>query len=305
MRNKFTQENLVILYGYKCNYKCNECTTGSNNIRDKSLDPDLDTLLQAVPILSELYEVNSMITLSGGEAFLYWDTRIVPLAKAIDKYFPNKRINIFTNGQLLGKHINKFIKLSEEVSNLTLEVTEHLKYLPDTPAGKIWNDNIHMLDTHKHLVKLNPSHYHIVGNINANIYFYGPTMGMESWSHLIQVQSDGKIKPWATKDPAGSMKNGCIGNVCACVVGSKLYKCPLLGTIKDNLTATKQLNDPDWAFYLEQPTVDLFNLRDDDLTLFEEYYSHPIPQCDICPNKLGKMFWNQRTYESIIGTETL
>jgi MoaA/NifB/PqqE/SkfB family radical SAM enzyme len=100
---KSDQVNLNIFYGFKCNYSCDGCISNSN-LAKFDQDPDFNDIIKTIPILADLFNITSMITLLGGEPFYYWDERIVPIAIECNKYFPNTLINVFTNGQFKRKN---------------------------------------------------------------------------------------------------------------------------------------------------------------------------------------------------------
>lgn len=299
--SKILQENLNIFYGYKCNYSCHGCFSGSNVVSDQDLDPDINIILKSIPILAELFEVDSMLTLVGGEPFLYWDDRIVPIVNSLNVHFPNVRINIFTNGQLLEKNIDRVFDLADSVSNFSLTITNHLIGCVDTTPGKIWEAGMQKLKSHPRIVKIHNDHYHILDEINKNIYFYKD----EHWKSFYWQTAEGKIKPHATNDPKGSMTHGCTGHASSCTFENKLYKCPNLATLKNHLTTLNQHNDPDWQKYLGCPTIDLFKINEEQLREFAITYRRPTECCDMCNNDpLNNLPWVNRTYPLIFTKKT-
>lgn len=275
---KIKQENLNIFYGYRCNYACEACSSGSNEVSDASLDPNLDEILESIPILAETFEVDSMITLIGGEPFLYWDDRISIIAQEVNRWFPGNRINIFTNGQLLHKNVEKIFALSEKVDNLSITISNHLTDCGEELPVTMWRRNINDFINHPRIVKIHADHYHIKDNIHANIYFSNMTKFKPYYKRL----ENGTIKPWATNDPKLSMKHGCVGNVCSCTFGKKLYKCPILATLPNHLKSIGQEQDPDWQKYINYPVVDLSNLDPALLEEFSSTYGKPVSVCDMC-----------------------
>jgi len=281
---KSDQVNLNIFYGFKCNYSCDGCISNSN-LAKSDQDPDLTDIIKTIPILADLFNVTGMITLLGGEPLYYWDERIVPIAMECNKYFPNTLINVFTNGQLLGKNQKKVFELSDKIDKFSLTITDHLntEELKNTTPGKKWRESINRFLNHKQIVKIHNEHYHIKDNINANIYISTPDSN--SWKNIYKTTIDGKIKPFATNDPEGSMRYGCISNnICSMVRGTKLYKCTQLATLENGLRAKNQLDDPDWKKYLSYAPVDLLNIDKSTLTNFIDTYAKPIDMCDMCSN---------------------
>lgn len=291
--SKVDQDNLNFLYGYRCNYSCLYCSSGSDKIFDDSRDPDFYKTLKSISRSAELFNVTNMVALIGGEPFLYWESRIIPMALEINRCFPKTRINILSNGQLLGQNIDKIIDLSSKIDNLSITISRHLIGVEESKIKNKWRQSIDDFINHPSIVKIHEDHYHIKNNICANIYFFQT----EYWKTSYYINDDGKIKPWATNNPEESMKHGCLGHVCPCIIEDKLYKCSSLATLNDHLTSIGQEQDPDWAKYLGYPALDLNNI---DQNLFDEYvksYSKPVTYCDMCSDSRSKNIkWENRTF---------
>jgi len=299
---KFSEVNLNFFYGFKCNYSCHGCSTGSNVTEFQTKDPDFEKTLRSIKRASELFNVTSMITLIGGEPFLYWNSRILPLAQEVNRWFPKTRINVTTNGQLIGKNVDSIFQLSNMVDELSITVTRHLVGLNDPKVKNIWDDNMAEFLSHPQIVKINDDHFHIKNNIHANIYFYQP----ESWKSYYYRDKDNKIKPWATKDPPGSMRVGCTGSVCSTLFENRLYKCFTLATLQQQLQSLGQFDDPDWQKYVEYPFIDIDDI---DEKLFAEYqrtYGKPTAYCDMCTNnEENNIKWKDRTFPMIFSRTIL
>jgi organic radical activating enzyme len=293
---RFEETNLNFIYGFKCNYSCIGCSTGSNVIDSSTQDPDFDKIINSVKTASKLFNVNSMITLLGGEPFLYWHSRIVPLVLEINKYFPKKRINITTNGQLIGKNIDNIFKLAQQVDELSITVSRHLIGIDDATIKKTWDQNINEFLSHPMVVKIHDDHYHIKDNIHANIYFFQA----DTWKSYYYHTADQKIKPWATNDPEKSVRYGCTGIVCSTLYENKLFKCNNLATLSTHLQSLGQLNDPDWKKYIEYPYIDIDAIDEDLYKDFVQSYGKPTTWCDMCNNDpLQNIPWKQRTFPMV------
>lgn len=293
---KSTEVNLNFFYGFKCNYSCVGCATGSNAVSEHCLDPDLNKTIQTIKKSSQLFNVSSMVTLIGGEPFLYWDTRIVPLALTVNEYFPKTRINITTNGQLLGKNVEKIFELSNQIDELSITITKHLVNITDLKVKRLWEENMDSFLSNDLIVKIHDNHYHIKDNIHANIYFFEPEM----WKSYYYYTADKKIKPWATNDPENSMKYGCTGSVCSTFFENRLYKCFTLATLSQHLESLGQKDDPSWQKYLNYPFVDIDNIDNELLNTHVENYGKPVTYCDMCTNTNAKNTpWKERTFPLI------
>ena len=258
MINKFQESTLNIFYGYRCNFSCIGCCTGSDQIKTTARDPDINKTIEVLPTLASLIDIadGGMITLLGGEILMNWDEKIVPLAKALRQNFPGTTINLFTNGHLLHKYINEVISLMLTVGNCNLTISQHLSGDLDSTLGRKWTSNTTQFLNDSRIKKVHDNHYHIIDHIDCNIHFYNGG----SWFTWYKQELDGLIKPHASKDPARSMKYGCAsGANCSTIFETNLYKCSSLATLDGLLSSKDQIDDPDWQFYLDYPHVDLSN----------------------------------------------
>ena len=297
--NRHVTESFNIIYGYKCNYACVGCCNGSDQIDSRIYDPDLTTTLKAIEKLPDILHIPSggMITLLGGEIFMYWEETIIPLVKSLRRIFPETSINLFSNGHLINKYTESLIDILNEY-NCRLTISTHLKGDMSSPLGRAWKKNTDEFLSNTSLVKIHGEHYHVSVNTSANIYFYNG----EDWMTWYQQLSNGKIKPWKTNDPVGSMKHGCAsGSRCSSMFENRLYKCGSLAMLSGLLTSKKQLADPDWEKYLSYPYIDMLAPDETLLNNFNESYGKPIVQCDMCNNHSKYVIkWTERTQEMIL-----
>ena len=293
---KISQVNLPIFIGHRCNYSCQECSSGSDFIKDSTDDPTLEEIISVIPTLAEKFEITDMISLQGGEPFLYWNDKILPLVAVLRQHFLSVPINIFTNGQLIGKNMDKVLDLCDNFQNISFTISKHLVGVTNSFVAKKWQQSIDLLETHPQIVKIHDNHYHVKDNIGANIYFYEA----KYWSSNYYEVDDKKIKPWATNDPINSMKTSCIGNCCSYLFGTKLYKCGKLAHLPVQLKHKLQLDDPDWKKYLNYTPVDLTDIDPEVLQDFIDTYTKPVDVCDMCSNEISNStLWKERTYEMI------
>lgn len=287
-----------IIYGYRCNYKCEGCCVGSNIVTDTSKDPDLDKILESIKLLpkvikikeSEDYWQSGMITLLGGEPLMYWEERIVPIARAVREQFPNVRVNIFSNGHLLGRHADKVIDLMSEIS-ATLTISQHLIGDLESPLGKRWVASTQKFLNNPRIEKIHDQHYTVIGNDWANIHFHDS----EDWFTWYKQTPEG-IKPYASNNPTASMKYGCAsGRICSSLYENRLYKCSSLAMLPGLLSYLGQSDDTDWEKYLNYPYVDLFALKDTDIKYHTNNYGKPVTYCDMCNNQPSNIIrWKDR-----------
>jgi organic radical activating enzyme len=293
---KIHLNNLNIFYGYRCNYSCDGCFSGSDAVKTEEFDPSVEEILESIPFLKEKVIVKNMVTLMGGEPWLYWEEKIIPISLSVNQHYQENCINIFTNGQLLGKNIDKFIDLSKQVSAISLTVTRHLDPVLDSLPGQIWQKSIELMSDHPEIFKISDDHYHVKGNIKANIYFNH----IQTWQPSYQKIPTGEIKPFATQDPNGSFQQRCNGSGCTCTFGKKLYKCPSLGSLKSHLSALGQYTDPDWQKYLLYQPLDITNADENEIQSFKDQLYKAVDQCDMCNNKdWSEISGNMRTVKMI------
>ena len=280
-----TKINLKILdvfYGYECNLACTDCNPGSNIIQHRRLDPTLDSIIESIDNLAEHVEsATNRITLLGGEPFLYWEERIVPIVRHLRAKFPTSTISVVTNGLLLHKFIDSVINLMLEVDNFKLSVSDHMREFSDDRVAINYYNNLNKFLSDSRLNKIHDFHYDIP-NRKIDVH-------LESEAVLFIAQYkkiNGQLKPFKTGDPDKSFRNGCCSSICSHLVNSKLYKCSKLAAIHDILKETDQLDDPDWAPYLNYVPIDLTQKDiDGELLKFEQNIGKSINVCDMCPDK--------------------
>ena len=288
-----------VIYGYKCNYSCVGCCNGSDYVTSGQHDPDIDKILESIEKLPSIIEIDpdGMITLLGGEPMMYWHDRIVPIAKSLRRAFPQAKINIFSNGHLANRFVDDIVELLDQ-ENCDMTISRHLAGDMSSVLGTKWKDNIGSLVLDPRVTKVHDNHYHIKNNIRANIHFYQA----DEWFTWYQLSHDGKIKPWATNDPKGSIKYGCAsGSSCSALFENRLYKCGSLAMLKGFLSARQQLDDHDWKKYLDYPYVDVLDIDQDKFDFFKSTYGKDTTYCDMCNNKPTNIIkWTDRTQSMII-----
>ena len=184
------------------------------------------------------------------------------------------------------------------LGNSRLQISKHASNVGHHPLRQTYETNLEKFLSHPRLNRNHDLHYDLPGE-------NGPALDihLEQWDQPFTAQfriQDGKLKPWATKDPAGSMQHGCTGNICSMVIDDRLYKCSRLAALPKILQERDQLDDPDWQPYL-RTFVDLKQASQADIDQFYHEEGRPIPECDVCPNQriLGKTLI-PRTEKTII-----
>jgi organic radical activating enzyme len=276
---KYPLKIVNFFYGFKCNLSCHGCLSGSDMIHHKNHDPDLENIMLGIRNLSSyVSDITIMATILGGEPLLYWDEKIVPVAHEIRKHWPNATLNITTNGLLLHKLADKVIDTLIEFGNSKLQISKHASNVGPHPFKKIYDTNLLTFLSNPKLNKIHDLHYDVPNN-KVDIH-------LDQWDQPFISQfviKNGKLKPFATQDPVGSMKDGCTGNICSMVKDNKLYKCGRLAVLPAILKERNQLDDPDWQKYLHT-YVDLAKTPHEGIEKFYMEEGKPIPECDVCPN---------------------
>jgi organic radical activating enzyme len=276
---KYPLKIVNFFYGFKCNLSCHGCLSGSDMIHHKNHDPDLENILLGIRNLSNyVSDITIMATILGGEPLLYWDEKVVPIIYEIRKHWPNVTLNITTNGLLLHKFGDKIIDTLIEFGNIKLQISKHASNVGPHPFKKIYDKNLLTFLSNPKLNKIHDLHYDVPNN-TVDVH-------LDQWDQPFVSQfviKDGKLKPFATQDPVGSMKHGCTGNICAMVKDNRLYKCGRLAVLPKILEERSQLDDPDWQPYLHT-YVDLTKALPDGIEKFYMEEGKPIPECDVCPN---------------------
>lgn len=306
MIKQYELELLNIIYGYKCNYECDGCCVGSNHIKNDVNDPDFEKTMNAIEMLPGVIKMKESddpwqrgcITLLGGEPMMYWKTNIMPYARQIRKYFPNTNINIFSNGHLLYKHADEIIEFIDEI-NASISISKHVVGDMESKLGQHWQSNIFEFLNNPRIHKIHNEHYHVKNNVNANIHIYD---GGDKWFTWYRVDSENKIKPYASKNPARSMRYGCAsGSACSALFENRLYKCSSLASLPGLLKNLNQENDQDWEHYLNYPYVDILSVDPDKLQFFADTFGKPISQCDMCNDQPANVIrWTDRKQSNIL-----
>ncbi len=283
--------NLNIFYGYRCNLSCIGCLSGSDAVKTKDLDPDLSKTISVLPQLAERFDITGAITLLGGDPLLYWEERIIPITREIRKHFQKEPIVVFTNALLIDKYKEKIFDYILEFAPVHFTITRHLDGLGTNPLKAHWDQKITNMLSDPRVQKIHDSHYHLGHYHDHVIYFHRP----EEWRNSYKLLPDGRIKPFATNDPQGSMAHGCTGSECSAVIEDRLYKCANLATLEKHLQALDQLEDPDWKKYLDYPYIDLNSIDEDRMQFFAQTHGSPVSHCDMCNNNPKSVTpWHRR-----------
>lgn len=300
---------LDIFIGGKCNLSCFQCDTRSDVIRTNEYDQSIQTILEGLKLAQQHYKIETYSML-GGEPLMY-----LPQVKQIVHYIretdPDAYIIIPTNGTLIHKHKLELTDLLINY-NVSLFVCNHFAGFTDKKlSDKVVNSalefskelNLQEADVIEFNKALSGDDITERESFTGQEYVF--TNGkMHLWIrnqdefHSHYYLKDGKPKPFATKDPEGSYRNGCCSPMCSFMFDKKLYKCAALGTLERFLKHYNALKDSDWTKYLSYKPLDLTSATQEEIQDFSDTKLTSISQCDMCPNTSDYIFF--KTEEKVI-----
>jgi len=290
---------IELFYGHRCNLACTGCTSMSDVIQNYEYDPTIESILESIDNLSNHVDVGE-IDLMGGEALLYWDL-IELISSRIREKFPNTVIGICTNGLLLEKFESRIIDFSKKYHPCVIDITNHFKLFSDDVISKKFQSSLKTFLEH---VDVSSRKSVTWGVTNDTVDLYSSPIAnirvadAENFYSCYYTNVENKIKPFATNDPAGSYKNGCAMPNCHLLYESKLYKCSWFALLPKLLKIKNQLDDSDWAKYLNYKAIDLKDCSYSELQLFADTANKHIDLCDMCSN--NKKFEIKHNKENVI-----
>ena len=230
---------------------------------------NLDNIAQNMEAWSKHLDPDNL-TLIGGEPLLH--PYIYDIINLTRKNFDHACIEIYTNGLLFPKR-PKLIEQLLELGNAKISLTYHNR---DPQVRSIIDKNIK-----KYIFK-----QYAWYQTGPNTWQYkdvvfettDPTQG--DW-YDYRRNINGVLKPWNDKDPASSYAN-CSANIYPIIYKNRLYKCPPISMLETHLTKYNQLNDADWAPYLEYKGLGL-DCTEDELDNFINNIQQPHSICAMCP----------------------
>lgn len=313
---------LDVFYGNKCQLACAHCDTRSDYIRKGEFDPTLENILEGVTLASQKLNVECWSIL-GGEPFLYKDT-VVEIIKHIRSLEKEKDKVVFfpTNGLLLDRNMDFAVELIQEYK-VWMQICSHVAAFDDKTKHNELLKNVYELARRVNIPKVTPTSdwWKTIMNLgsgndawkefnkrkgmdiidespneaawmkdNYGIYY----LESHSFQRILNKNALGQVKPFNEGDPESSYWNGCPSCFCAMLHDKKVYKCGALGTLRNLLTKTGQLNDSDWQPYLNYKPVDL--TVEDSASIenfYSTHYSH-VDACNMCPKNVNQVRQNEK-----------
>lgn len=312
---------LDVFYGGNCNLACHQCETRSDVHDDTNTDPDLDNIIEGLRLAKDRFEID-IYGLIGGDPLLYLD-RIERIAQAIREQDPDKVLLCTTNGLLLDKKSDDIARLIQKY-DISFCISNHFASFVDTSlkdkikkdyeelAGKLGfvrqsDDSLFrqiFLDSRsdptadfwkKLFDDQSTEDWQILYKREKTFLYYNNQAEFKR-NHRIDAQ--GKPKPFATNDPERSYREGCSGPLCSLLMGTKLYKCSALATLRKMLKHHDSLDDPDWQKYLNYEPVDLLSSTAERVQNFSDTKFCAIDQCDMCST--GDDVWFVKTPDKVL-----
>ena len=258
--NKPTFRVLNIHAHNGCNLACRGCNHNSPFLAPGSF-VNVDMMIKNIETILPRINVWSHISVLGGEALL--EPRCEEILTAVEKNY-NGRIKLYSNATLLYenrewivKHMNRGVKLY---------VTLHVQ--PMKKSGKILYSNV------EKFIEYAKDKTELEENLHISEAWE------ESWFDIVKHEGD-KIYPYNDNNIDESWNN------CTCpnpqLYAGMIWKCPIIGYLRETIASTGQLDDPAWKPYLQYlgtpidaPIEDLFEMADQTLI--------PHKMCNMCPS---------------------
>ena len=299
---------LDVYIGAKCNLACFQCDTRSDIVKNKSQDPELETILAGIELAWENFDIE-YYSMLGGEPLLYLE-RVEEVLKFIRAKDKVGKIIIPTNGAVLNKRFEEvgrllttynaslFIcnhyagfenkKMSDE---LRITAKEFIAYMQLAKA----DNNIFMSEMLDQENKRQDPALDVFLKrkakmlIDENDLVY--TNGMfhvwfrdQNYFESTYYLKNGKPKPFLSDDPLASYFNSCCSVMCAFLYDKKLYKCAALGTLRRLLKHHDSLDDAEWQQFLNYKPLDLKNCTAEEVAYFSNTKYTAIAECSMCPS---------------------
>lgn len=312
---------LDVFYGGKCNLSCHQCETRSDIHDETDVDPELDDILLGLQAARQKFDID-IYGMIGGEPLLYLD-KIESIAHAIRAQDPDKVLLCHTNGLLLDKRSDDVARLIKDY-RISFCVSNHFASFTDTNLrDRVKNDFDDLAyklgfvrqsddslfkhifldsrsdptaDFWKELFNNQTTDGWQVLYKRENVFLYYNNQAEFKRNH--RIDSQGKPKPFATNDPERSYREGCSGPVCSLLLGTSLYKCSALATLRKMLKHHGVLDDPDWKKYLGYRPLNLLSNTTEQVQKFSDTKFCAVDQCDMC--SIGEDVWFTKTPDRVL-----
>lgn len=175
MRNNENFTTLLIELNQTCNLNCDFCFYRDYGRKENYLElNDLKSIIKKFPNLNNFF-------ITGGECTLHKD-----ILQIVD-YLGNKgSVSIFTNGYLIDKDINKYLKLEKIINKCYLTIHE-------CDYGEIiYRDVYDFLDREKTIIKININRYNFDNITNVLDMYISKGFYLFSFNYIHNIFSSRK-----------------------------------------------------------------------------------------------------------------
>jgi len=207
------------------------------------------------------------LTLIGGEPLIH--PRIYDIIRTARQYFPKTRIEIATNGLLLGKKPD-LKKVILEVGNVKINLSLHNND-PKVQRKIFELVGKHLLDKDWRQIS-----YYFWQRESISI----DITEVDDWFDY-RRNIDGKLKPWQDGDASASY-GACGVSIFPIIYDGVMYKCPPISMLKTHLKKFNRLDDDDWNPYLKYSGITTQS-SDIEIEKFIKNITQPHWICEMCP----------------------
>jgi len=263
-----------------CNLSCRGCNHNSSLLSGKS-SVDIDQLIEDIEnILPKIY-VWSHVSIIGGEPLL--EPRTKEVTRIVRELCYGERgtqpcnVKLFSNGSKLLQE--KEWIADEMLKGVVFRLTFHRP--PYTQAGrKDWENGYEFT---QYLIERGVD----IDNVfELSEAYLQPDNKPRMWFDIVKYEfnDDGSIKYYPHEDgnPSSSF------DWCTCansqLYNGHLWKCPMVAYLRESLSATGQLEDPQWQKYLEYKPTSINDSEEALRSSFKEV-TEPHWICNMCPSK--------------------
>jgi organic radical activating enzyme len=261
-QNKLVLPSINYFISYQCNLKCEYCSY-FNPFRNGILPKN--SLIDSFQIWAERLQPENVV-LGGGEPLLNPDYEEIALSAS--KIWKDSKIIIITNGILLSKVSDKFLRTIAG-QKIEFRISRHLN-------TDNYNTNI------KNAIKRFKK-YGIV---------YEIVESFDAWSALYEINENGIPYP-SNSDPKKAW-NECFSKYCTCIIGRNLYRCSIQANVK--LAIQEGILASNWSQASEHQGISVDHPVEKILSYLREGV---MPACTICPEKIASVTAQQISPEKL------
>ena len=258
-----------------CNLACRACNHNSSLLGIKS-GVDIDALIEDIKVFLPKVYVWSHISIIGGEPLLEPRTReVVKVTREVSEATGQTcNIKLFSNGSRLLQE--KEWIADEMLKGVNFRLTFHKPWY--TEMGSVNWEN-----AAKFIRYLQYREVDIDSLLEFSEAFRQLDGKPRQWFDIVKYDiKDDQIKyyPFEEGNPEESFSH------CTCpnsqLYNGHLWKCPMISYLRESLSATNQIDDPEWKKYLDYKPTRISATVDDIRASFDEV-TKPHDICTMCP----------------------